>query len=214
VSKANNDHPAPLSTHAPLTDKNACATDFGSMALIQTPLQQRRPPATAIAAAGQAAADQSVAQFQPQWQQQQEEGCGCRWFVAQLRWALDACGAVSQAFPCYTLCISTEIYLCHACSHHEIEDGNARAGPMRGGPMRPPPLAARPECAVAASGGMPTRGAAGWGGGGGAVDAAGDRGGRDGAGSARDGSARRQPRGGGGARAGAAGRGGEPGVSI
>jgi hypothetical protein len=29
--------------------------------------------------------------------------------------------------------ILTEIYLCHACSYHEIEDGNARAGGGGGG---------------------------------------------------------------------------------
>jgi hypothetical protein len=35
---------------------------------------------------------------------------------------------VSRAFPSCTRSIWTEIYLCHACSCHEIEDGNARAG--------------------------------------------------------------------------------------
>jgi hypothetical protein len=35
---------------------------------------------------------------------------------------------VSQAFPSWKRSILTEIYLCHACSYHEIEDGNARAG--------------------------------------------------------------------------------------
>jgi hypothetical protein len=36
--------------------------------------------------------------------------------------------AVSPAFPSWKRSILTEIYLCHACSHHEVEDGNARAG--------------------------------------------------------------------------------------
>jgi hypothetical protein len=31
---------------------------------------------------------------------------------------------VSRAFPSCTWSILAEIYLCHACSHHEIEDGN------------------------------------------------------------------------------------------
>jgi hypothetical protein len=35
---------------------------------------------------------------------------------------------VSRAFPSCTRSILTEIYLCHACSCHEIEDGNARSG--------------------------------------------------------------------------------------
>jgi hypothetical protein len=35
---------------------------------------------------------------------------------------------VSRAFPSWKRSILTEIYLCHACSCHEIEDGNARAG--------------------------------------------------------------------------------------
>eukprot|EP01047_Picozoa_sp_COSAG01_P045867 COSAG01_NODE_4258_length_5201_cov_4.634065_6_plen_143_part_00 len=35
---------------------------------------------------------------------------------------------MSRAFPSWTRSILTEIYLCHACSYHEIEDGNARAG--------------------------------------------------------------------------------------
>jgi hypothetical protein len=32
------------------------------------------------------------------------------------------------AFPSWKRSILTEIYLCHACSYHEIKDGNARAG--------------------------------------------------------------------------------------
>eukprot|EP01043_Picozoa_sp_COSAG02_P066728 COSAG02_NODE_10479_length_1901_cov_0.931298_1_plen_329_part_00 len=36
--------------------------------------------------------------------------------------------SVSRAFPSYTRSILTEMYLCHACSCEEIEDGNARAG--------------------------------------------------------------------------------------
>jgi hypothetical protein len=35
---------------------------------------------------------------------------------------------VRLAFPSWNRSILTEIYLCHACSHHEIEDGNARTG--------------------------------------------------------------------------------------
>jgi hypothetical protein len=37
-------------------------------------------------------------------------------------------GAVSRAFPSAARSILTEIYLCHACSYHEVEDGNARTG--------------------------------------------------------------------------------------
>jgi iduronate 2-sulfatase len=37
--------------------------------------------------------------------------------------------SVSRAFPSYTRSILTEIYLCHPCSCHEIEDGNARGQP-------------------------------------------------------------------------------------
>jgi hypothetical protein len=39
--------------------------------------------------------------------------------------------SVSRAFPSCTRPILTEIYLCHACSCQEIEDGNARAGGRR-----------------------------------------------------------------------------------
>jgi hypothetical protein len=35
---------------------------------------------------------------------------------------------VSRAFPSWKRSLLTEIYLCHACSDHEIEDGNAWAG--------------------------------------------------------------------------------------
>jgi hypothetical protein len=35
---------------------------------------------------------------------------------------------VSRAFPSWKRSILTEIHLCHACSDHETEDGNARAG--------------------------------------------------------------------------------------
>jgi hypothetical protein len=35
---------------------------------------------------------------------------------------------VSRPFPSWSQSILTEIYLCHACSCHEIEDGNGRAG--------------------------------------------------------------------------------------
>jgi hypothetical protein len=37
-------------------------------------------------------------------------------------------GEVSWAFPSWHRSILTEIYLCHACSYHEVEDGNARLG--------------------------------------------------------------------------------------
>eukprot|EP01047_Picozoa_sp_COSAG01_P018078 COSAG01_NODE_973_length_12368_cov_12.435732_4_plen_55_part_00 len=36
--------------------------------------------------------------------------------------------AVSRPFPSWNWSILTEIYLCHACSYHKIEDGNGRAG--------------------------------------------------------------------------------------
>eukprot|EP01047_Picozoa_sp_COSAG01_P026883 COSAG01_NODE_1748_length_9329_cov_99.035861_11_plen_286_part_00 len=35
---------------------------------------------------------------------------------------------VSRAFPSWNRSILTEIHLCHACFHHEIENGNARTG--------------------------------------------------------------------------------------
>jgi hypothetical protein len=35
---------------------------------------------------------------------------------------------VIRAFPSWKRSILTEIYLCDACSYHEIEDGNTRAG--------------------------------------------------------------------------------------
>jgi hypothetical protein len=35
---------------------------------------------------------------------------------------------VSRAFPSWNRSMLTEIYLCHACSYQEIEDGHARAG--------------------------------------------------------------------------------------
>jgi hypothetical protein len=45
--------------------------------------------------------------------------------------ALRAAVAVRQAFPSCTRSILTEIYLCHPCSCHGIEDGNARTGRAR-----------------------------------------------------------------------------------
>jgi hypothetical protein len=51
---------------------------------------------------------------------------------------------VSRAFPSWNRSILTEIYLCHACSYHETEDGNAREGmatPARW--IRPPHLQRR-----------------------------------------------------------------------
>ena len=41
---------------------------------------------------------------------------------------LEKLPAVSRAFPSCTRSILTEIYLCHACSCHEIEDANAWTG--------------------------------------------------------------------------------------
>jgi hypothetical protein len=35
---------------------------------------------------------------------------------------------VSRPFSSWNRPMLTEIYLCHACSYHEIEDGNGRAG--------------------------------------------------------------------------------------
>jgi hypothetical protein len=35
---------------------------------------------------------------------------------------------VSRPFPSWNRSILTEIYLCHACSHPEVEGGNARVG--------------------------------------------------------------------------------------
>eukprot|EP01047_Picozoa_sp_COSAG01_P016365 COSAG01_NODE_836_length_13206_cov_139.627375_18_plen_371_part_00 len=37
-------------------------------------------------------------------------------------------GGVSAPFPSWDRSILTEIYLCHACSYHEIEDGNGAPG--------------------------------------------------------------------------------------
>jgi hypothetical protein len=54
-------------------------------------------------------------------------------------------GHVSRAFPSWTRSMLTEIYLCHACSCHKIEDGNGRAGgasesrPDAAGAEAPPP---------------------------------------------------------------------------
>jgi hypothetical protein len=48
--------------------------------------------------------------------------------VALARFRAARLVAVSRAFPSCTRSILTEIYLCHACSHHEIVDGNARPG--------------------------------------------------------------------------------------
>jgi hypothetical protein len=53
-------------------------------------------------------------------------------------------GRVSRAFPSWNWSILTEIYLCHACSYHEIEDGNARTGRARAPSTCPPPLASLP----------------------------------------------------------------------
>ena len=41
-----------------------------------------------------------------------------------------AAAAVSRPFPSWNRSILTDIYLCHACSYHEIKDGNGRAGPL------------------------------------------------------------------------------------
>jgi lysosomal Pro-X carboxypeptidase len=64
---------------------------------------------------------------------------------------------VSRPFPSWNRSISTEIYLCHACSYHEIENGNGRPGvpPQPDGRSPPgpagiqpgrPPLAQRMSC--------------------------------------------------------------------
>jgi hypothetical protein len=42
---------------------------------------------------------------------------------------------VSRAFPSCTWSIMAEIYLCHACSYQEIEDGNAWTGCSEGGAL-------------------------------------------------------------------------------
>eukprot|EP01047_Picozoa_sp_COSAG01_P008474 COSAG01_NODE_335_length_18690_cov_7.693185_2_plen_656_part_00 len=48
---------------------------------------------------------------------------------AELSASQEACAeAVSRAFPSWNRSILTEIFLCHACSDQEIEDGNGRAG--------------------------------------------------------------------------------------
>eukprot|EP01049_Picozoa_sp_SAG25_P024828 SAG25_NODE_11427_length_304_cov_1.517073_1_plen_86_part_10 len=39
---------------------------------------------------------------------------------------------MSAPFPSWNRSILTEIYLCHACSYHEIEDGNGAPGPSDG----------------------------------------------------------------------------------
>jgi hypothetical protein len=42
-------------------------------------------------------------------------------------------GGASAPLPCWNRSISTEMYLCHACSDQEIEDGNGASGePGRG----------------------------------------------------------------------------------
>jgi hypothetical protein len=51
-------------------------------------------------------------------------------------------GPVSQAFPSWNWSTLTEIYLCHACSHHEIEDEKR---PGRGGGRSRPRPARRPR---------------------------------------------------------------------
>jgi hypothetical protein len=49
--------------------------------------------------------------------------------------------AVSRPFPSWNRSILAEIYLCHACSNHDIEDGHGRAGARAGGA---PAMAAPP----------------------------------------------------------------------
>jgi hypothetical protein len=55
--------------------------------------------------------------------------------LAEIRQAQDAAeegregvSGVSRAFPSWNRPISTEIYLCHACSDHELERRRRRAG--------------------------------------------------------------------------------------
>eukprot|EP01047_Picozoa_sp_COSAG01_P028947 COSAG01_NODE_1965_length_8779_cov_5.132604_13_plen_136_part_00 len=43
---------------------------------------------------------------------------------------------MSRAFPSWKQSILTEIFLCHACSYHETEDANARAGGTSAGSAR------------------------------------------------------------------------------
>jgi hypothetical protein len=51
------------------------------------------------------------------------------WAVALLNFLLGhTLGVVSRAFSSWKRLILTEIYLCHACSYHEIEDENAWTG--------------------------------------------------------------------------------------
>eukprot|EP01047_Picozoa_sp_COSAG01_P002175 COSAG01_NODE_56_length_31088_cov_39.354771_11_plen_184_part_00 len=56
--------------------------------------------------------------------------------------------AVSRAFPSWKRSVSTEIYLCHACSYHAIEDGNARTGR----PSSARSSSARRSCSACSSG--------------------------------------------------------------
>jgi hypothetical protein len=68
---------------------------------------------------------------------------------------------VSRAFPsCCTWSILAEIYLCHACSDHEVEDGNARATGAVGEVGRTPTQVAR--AAAAAAGATTATPAHGW----------------------------------------------------
>jgi hypothetical protein len=55
--------------------------------------------------------------------------CG---LLANLGSGVGALATVSRPFPSWNRPILTDIYLCHACSCHEIEDGNGRAGLQRG----------------------------------------------------------------------------------
>jgi hypothetical protein len=48
----------------------------------------------------------------------------------ELSYCLDDWVNVSRAFPSWKRSILTEIYLCHACSYQEIEDGSARTGAL------------------------------------------------------------------------------------
>jgi hypothetical protein len=87
-----------------------------------------------------AAAWQGLA-FSPTPQGSLVTEAGCRWFqgssgssgspLEMINWlkALRAAG-VSRPFSSWNRPMLTEIYLCHACSYHEIEDGNGRAGPI------------------------------------------------------------------------------------
>jgi hypothetical protein len=69
---------------------------------------------------------------------------------------LRASSSVSRACPSWDRSIVTEIYLCHACSCQETEDGNARAGSSPyGGATRAPCVAVGAQAAAGQGVGRP-----------------------------------------------------------